>query len=76
MINPYLTTDKIKKAFHEVHLEENYNFLQGDLEKLADVFVMAAVPSITAEERERCVTFVRSLNTQVAQALADFKGEV
>ena len=76
MNNPYLTLEEIKKAFHEANLIENYNFLEDDLEKLADTFVMAAVPSITAEEREKCVTFVRSLNTQVAQALADFKGEV
>jgi hypothetical protein len=76
MNNTYLTFEEIKKAFHEANLVENYNFLEEDLQALANAFVMKAVPSITAEEREKCVTFVRSLNTQVAQALADFKGEV
>jgi hypothetical protein len=71
-----LTADKVSEVFRKLHLEENYNFLQEDLQKLADAFVMAAEPAITALEREKCVTFVRSLNTQVAQALRDFKGEV
>lgn len=76
MNNPYLTYEEIKKAFHEANLVENYNFVAEDLVSLANVFVMAATPAITTSEREKCVTFVRSLNTQVAQALADFKGEV
>lgn len=76
MNKPYLTLDEIKQAFRKVHLDENYNFLEEDLSKLASAFVTAAEPAITSAERERCVTFVRSLNTQVAQALADFKGKV
>jgi hypothetical protein len=46
------------------------------LSKLANAFVAAAEPAIAEAERKKCVTFVRSLNTQVAQALADFKGKV
>jgi hypothetical protein len=76
MSNEFLTLEEIKKAFRKVHLDENYNFLEEDLSKLANAFVAAAEPAIAEAERKKCVTFVRSLNTQVAQALADFKGKV
>ena len=76
MNTPYLTLDEIKEAFRKVHLNESYNFLEEDLSKLASAFVAAAEPAIVEAERKKCVTFVRSLNTQVAQALADFKGKV
>ena len=76
MSNEFLTDQQVKKAFHEVELAESYNFLEEDLNKLANIFVMAATPAIAAAERKKCVTFVRSLNTQVAKALEDFKGEV
>lgn len=76
MNNPYLTLEQIKETFRKVNLEESYNFLEEDLAKLANAFVEAATPAIVEAERKKCVTFVRSLNTQVAQALADFKGEV
>jgi hypothetical protein len=76
MTSPCLTADKVSKVFRKIHLEENYNFLQEDLQKLADAFVMAAEPAITAAEREKCVIFVQSLNIHVAQSLKGFKGEV
>ena len=76
MSNLCLTADKVSEVFRKLHLEENYNFLQEDLQKLADAFVMAAEPAITAAEREKCVIFVQSLNTHVAQSLKGFKGEV
>lgn len=76
MNSPFLTLEEIKKAFHEANLAENYNFLEEDLSKLAAVFIAKAEPAIVAAERKKCVTFVRSLNTQVAQALEDFKGKV
>jgi hypothetical protein len=80
----YLTPEEVSKAFRKCYLEENYNFLAEDLEKIAQVMIEAAAPKIAAEaeekakhdERAKCVTFVRSLNHLVADALADFKGEV
>ena len=71
-----LTPQEVAEAFRKCYLKENYNFLAEDLEELARGLIRAAEPKIVAEEREKCVTFVRSLNTQVAQALKDFKGEV
>jgi hypothetical protein len=76
MNNTYLTIEEINEAFRNVHLEENYNFLEDDLVKLANAFVMAAMPSIRRAELTMCVNYVRSLNTEVANALEDKRGKL
>jgi hypothetical protein len=73
-MNPYLTTEEIRDTFINTKLEENYNFLEEDLEKLASAFVMAAMPAIVRTERNLCIDFVRTLNGPVAQALEDKRG--
>ena len=70
----YLTTEEINEAFRKVHLEENHNFLEEDLVKLANAFVMAAMPAIVRLEREMCIDFVNSLNTEVGKALQEKRG--
>jgi hypothetical protein len=72
-MNPYLNTNEIKEAFRKIYLEENYDFLEEDLIKLADGFIMAAMPAIVRTEREMCVKFVNSLNTNVARALGEYR---
>jgi hypothetical protein len=74
MNNPYLTVEEIRDTFINTKLEENYNFLEEDLEKLANAFVMAAMPAIVRTERNLCIDFVRTLNGPVAQALEDKRG--
>ena len=71
-----LTPQEVAEAFRKCYLKENYNFLAEDLEELARGLIRVAEPKIAFEEKEKCIKFVRSLNTQVAQALKDFKGEV
>ena len=73
-MNPYLTVEEIRDTFINTKLEENYNFLEEDLEKLANAFVMAAMPAIVRTERNLCIDFVRTLNGPVAQALEDKRG--
>jgi len=75
-MNPYLTTEEIRDTFINTKLEENYNFLEEDLEKLASAFVMAAMPKIVRTERTMCIDFVRTLNGPVAQALEDKRGSL
>lgn len=75
-MNPYLTTEEIRDTFINTKLEENYNFLEEDLEKLASAFVMAAMPKIVRTERTMCINFVRTLNGPVAQALEDKRGSL
>jgi hypothetical protein len=75
-MNLYLTTEEIRDTFINTKLEENYNFLEEDLEKLASAFVMAAMPKIVRTERNMCINFVRTLNGPVAQALEDKRGSL
>ena len=70
----YLTLDEIKKVFHETYLIEHHDFLEKDLETLANAFIMAAMPAIVRVERAMCIDFVRSLNAPVAQALEEKRG--
>jgi hypothetical protein len=72
-MNPYLNINEIKEAFRKIYLEENYDFLEEDLIKLADGFIMAAMPAIVKTERDMCVKFVNSLNTNVARALGEYR---
>ena len=72
-MNPYLSPTEIKEAFRTIYLEETYNFLEEDLVMLADAFIMAAMPMIVRTEREMCVKFVNSLNTNVARALGEYR---
>jgi hypothetical protein len=72
-MNPYLDKEQIKETFRNIYLEENYNFLEEDLEKLADGFIMAAMPAIVKTERDMCIKFVNTLNTNVARALGEYR---
>ena len=72
----YLTVEEINEAFRGGDLEENYNFLEDDLVMLANAFVMAAMPAIVRLEREMCIDFVNSLNTEVGKALQDKRGNL
>jgi hypothetical protein len=72
-MNPYLNTEEIKEAFRNMYLEENHDFLEEDLVKMADGFIMAALPMIIRTERDMCVKFVKSLNPNVARALSEYR---
>jgi hypothetical protein len=72
-MNPYLDKEQIKEAFRKIYLEENYNFLEEDLVKLADGFIMAAMPAVVKTERDMCIKFVNTLNTNVARALGEYR---
>jgi hypothetical protein len=67
----YFDEKKTVEVFNTVWLEGQYDFLLDDLVKLANAFAEAAAPEVAKEERKHCVSFVRSLNTYVAQALED-----
>lgn len=71
-----LTKEEITQVFMNTPLEENYNFLQEDLVKLANAFVSKAEQSIARKEREECIKFVKSLNVHVAKALVDYRGKL
>jgi len=68
-----ITKEQVNEAFRNVTLEENYNFLEEDLVKIAHAFIDAAKPSIVAVERQECVKVVRSMNSFVAEKLQDIR---
>ena len=73
--------EDVMQAFFAAGLEEDYNFLEEDLMKLAKVFcalrdeeIAAKVHRAVKAENERCIMFVHSLNPEVAKALEAKKG--
>ena len=76
MKNPYITKEQVNEAFRKIYLEENYSFLEDDLMKLADGFIMAAMPAIRRTELAMCVDFVKSLNPDVATALYEKRSKL
>jgi hypothetical protein len=71
-----LTNQEINEAFINAHLEENYNFLQDDLVKLADAFIALAKPRIADKEFQFCEDVVRSLNSVVADKLVEIRNNL
>lgn len=76
-----LKKEDVFQAFFAAGLEGDYNMLEDDLLKLANAFAALRTPEIEESvfravqaERIRCITFVRSLNPAVAQALEEKKG--
>jgi hypothetical protein len=76
-----LKKEDVFQAFFKAGLEENYNFVEADLMKLANSFaalrdaeIKETVFRTVQAERARCIAFVRSLNPAVAQALEEKKG--
>lgn len=73
---PVLTAQEITEVFINTKLEENYNFLQDDLVKLANAFINAAKPKIEKAEKELCVDIARSVNSLVADKIIQVRGQM
>jgi hypothetical protein len=74
--NPYLSENDIKQVFFQSDMdnEEGYDF--EELLDFADKLIITATADIARRERELCIEFVESLNTQVAQALREKRGSL
>lgn len=78
-MNPYITEDDAVEIFLSqiaAKLDEKHEFSPEDLQRIATGFIMAATPHIVKTERDMCIAFVRSLNTQVADALQAKRGNL
>ena len=71
-----LTKEEVTEAFINSNLEENYNFLQDDLVKLAEAFVAVAKPIIAEKEFAFCDDVVRSLNSVIADKLVEIRNNL
>lgn len=67
--NNLLTKEQAIQAFVNTALEENYNFLEEDLVKLANSFANAAKQKIESDIVSKCVGIASSLNKEVAAVL-------
>jgi tellurite resistance protein len=70
-----LTAKEVIEAFVNVQLEEDYNFLESDLVKLANAIIAKAKPQIEAEERAKCIEVARAYNTLVADKIEEVRGK-
>ena len=68
-----LTKEQVGDMFRTIMLEENYNFLEDDLVKLANTFVAKAEPLIRADELDQCVSITNVLNTTVSRKLNEVR---
>ena len=66
-----LSKEQINRVFHEVQLEDNYNFLEDDLVKLANAFIDRAKIDIIMKEREACIEVARAYNSLVADKIEE-----
>jgi hypothetical protein len=66
-----LNRQEINKIFHEMQLEDNYNFLEDDLEKLANAYIKAGAK----KERELCIDVAKAYNGIVAQKIIEVRGK-
>ena len=66
-----LSKEEINRVFHEVQLEDNYNFLEDDLVKLANAFIDRAKVDIIMKEREAYIEVARAYNSLVADKIEE-----
>jgi hypothetical protein len=66
-----MTPERINEIFRELFLEENYNFLQEDLVKLAQAYAEEGAK----QERAGCIKVVTDLNRVVGEKLAEVRGK-
>lgn len=64
-----LNKEEIIEAFINSNLEENYNFIEEDLVKLANAFIKKAEDKIRLDEASGCYSLVVSMNKEVAEKL-------
>jgi len=74
MQNKYLSENDIKQVFFQSKMDnpEGYDF--DELLDFADKLIVTATMDIARRERELCIEFVESLNTEVAKALREKRG--
>jgi hypothetical protein len=70
-----LSKQQIARIFHEMQLEDNYNFLEDDLVKLVNAYIDAAKPLIVKEERVACVEVARAYNALVADKILEVRNK-
>jgi hypothetical protein len=66
-----MTPERINEIFRGLTLEENHNFLEDDLNKIAQAYAEEGA----RQERAGCLKVVTSLNRVVGEKLAEVRGK-
>jgi hypothetical protein len=66
-----VTPERIHEIFRSIHLEENHNFLEDDLVKIAQAYAEEGA----RQERAGCIKVVTQLNRVVGEKLAEVRGK-
>ena len=74
MQNKYLTEDDIKQVFFQCKMDDPNGYDFDELLDFADKVILTAAFNVARAERELCIEFVESLNSEVAKALRDKRG--
>jgi hypothetical protein len=76
MLNKFLTENDIKQVFFQSKMDnpEGYDF--DELLDFADKLIMVATLDIARQERQLCIEYVESLNSEVAKALREKRGSL
>ena len=76
MQNKYLTEDDIKQVFFQCKMDDPNGYDFDELLDFADKVILTASFNIARTERELCIEFVESLNSEVAKALREKRGNL
>jgi hypothetical protein len=66
-----MTPERINEIFRGIDLEENYNFLEDDLAKLAQAYAQEGAK----DELVACIKVTTDLNRVVGEKLAEVRGK-
>jgi hypothetical protein len=66
-----VTPERINEIFRGLSLEENHNFLEDDLVKIAQAYAEEGA----RQERAGCIKVVTQLNRVVGEKLAEVRGK-
>ena len=76
MQNKYLSEDDVKQVFFQTKMDDPNGYDLDELLDFADKVILTASFNIARTERELCIEFVESLNTEVAKALREKRGNL
>ena len=76
MQNKYLSEDDIKQVFFQTKMDDPNGYDFDELLDFADKVILTASFNVARAERELCIEFVESLNSEVAKALREKRGNL
>jgi hypothetical protein len=76
MQNKYLSEDDIKQVFFQTKMDDPNGYDLDELLDFADKVILTAAFNVARAERELCIEFVESLNSEVAKALREKRGNL